>query len=149
MLLYVIFNVTYFFNGAISSSTLYCRLGTLFSSVQLSLLHYYLQQVIVFSWHNATTITTCLQVQILLLEEYEVGGSLVIRTSDKTSASYGPTLASSLHLFSSCSFDPSSAYHIKDVPMSLSGSSLSPKNDRPIKSKVGIKKRNLDVIRKF
>jgi len=31
--------------------------------------------------------------------------------------------------------------------MSLSGSSLSVENDQPIKSKVGIKKRNLDVIK--
>ncbi len=80
---------------------------------------------------------------------YEVGGPLFIRTSDKTSSFHGPTLASSPPLFSTCSFDHSNANHIEDVPMSLSGSSFSVENDQPIKSKVGIKKKNLDVIKKF
>jgi hypothetical protein len=80
---------------------------------------------------------------------YEVGGPLVIPTSDKTSSSHGPILPSSPPLFSSYSFDPSNANHIEDVPMSFSGSSPSVEDDKPIQPKVGIKKRNYDVTRKF
>jgi hypothetical protein len=65
--MYVIFNVISFLSGATFSDALFCRLGTLSSSVQLFLLHYYLQRAIMFSWHKATTTTTCLQVQILLI----------------------------------------------------------------------------------
>jgi hypothetical protein len=52
----------------------------------------------------------------------EVGGPLVIPTSDKTSSYHGPTLPSSPPLFSSYSFDPSNANHIEDVPMFFNGS---------------------------
>jgi hypothetical protein len=80
---------------------------------------------------------------------YEVGGLLLIRTGDKTFSFHGPILASSPPLFSTCSFDHSNANHIEVVPMSLSGSSLNVENDQPIKSKVDIKKRNLNIIKKF
>jgi hypothetical protein len=81
-------------------------------------------------------------------KSYEVGQPLVTPNSDKTSSCHGPTLASSPALFSSCSFDPSNANHIKDVPMSLNGSSPSAKDGQPIQFKVGIEKRNLGAIRK-
>jgi hypothetical protein len=77
-----------------------------------------------------------------------VGGLLVIPTSDKTSSFHGLALPSS-PLFSSCGFDPSNVDHIEDVPMSLSGSFPNAKDNEPIQSKVNIKKRNYDAIRKF
>jgi hypothetical protein len=80
---------------------------------------------------------------------FEVGGLLVIPTSDKTSSSYDLVLPSSPPLFSSCNFDPSNANHIEDVPMSLNGSSPNAKDDKPIQLKVSIKKKNYDAIRKF
>jgi len=82
-------------------------------------------------------------------ENSKVGGFLVIATSDKTSSSHGLVLPSFIPLFSSCGFDPSNADHIEYVPMSLNGSFPSAKDDEPIQSKVSIKKRNYDAIRKF
>jgi len=55
---------------------------------------------------------------------FEVGGPLVIPTSDKSFSSHGSTLPSSPPLFSSCSSDPSNVYHIEDVSMSLNRFSL-------------------------
>jgi hypothetical protein len=79
----------------------------------------------------------------------KVSGSLIIPTSDKTSSFHGPTLPYFPPLFSSYDFDPSNANHIEDVPMSFSESSPSAKDDKPIQPKVGIKKRNYDVTKKF
>jgi hypothetical protein len=79
----------------------------------------------------------------------KVGGPFLIPTSDKTFSSHGPTLPSSPHLFFSCTFDPSNADHIEDVPMPLNGFSPSAKDDKPIQPKVGIKKKNYDAIKKF
>jgi hypothetical protein len=67
---------------------------------------------------------------------FEVGGPFVIPTSDKTSSSH-------------CNFEPSNVDHIENVPMPLNGSSPNAKDDKPIQPKVGIKKRNYDVINKF
>jgi hypothetical protein len=62
---------------------------------------------------------------------FEVGGLLVIPTSDKTSSSYSFAFPSFFFFFLSCNFDPSNVNHIEDVPMSLSGSSPSVKGDKP------------------
>jgi len=80
-------------------------------------------------------------------KNFEVGGPLVIPTSDKSSSFHGPTLPSSPLLFSSCSYDLSNVDHVEDVSMSLSGFSPSAKNDKPIQPKVGIKKRNYDATK--
>jgi hypothetical protein len=45
--------------------------------------------------------------------------------------------------------NPSNANHIEDVPMSLSGSSPSVEDDKPIQPKVGIKKKNYDATKRF
>ncbi len=76
-------------------------------------------------------------------------GLFLFLTNDKTFSSHGLTLPSSLPLFSSYSYDPSNANCIEDVSMFLSGSSPSAENDKPIQPKVGIKKKNYDVTRKF
>jgi hypothetical protein len=103
------------------------------------------------SWHDATT-------QLLFAYKFKcffssknskVGGLLFIYTSDKTSSYHGLVLPSSPPLFSSCGSNPSNANHIENVPMSLSGSSPSAENDKPIQPKVGIKKKNYDATRKF
>ncbi len=70
----------------------------------------------------------------------KVGGFLVIATNDKTFSSHGLVLPSFFPLFSSCGFDPSNAYHIEYVPMSLSGSFPNAKDDEPIQSKVSIRR---------
>jgi hypothetical protein len=80
---------------------------------------------------------------------FEVGGLLVIPTNDKPTSYHGPIFPSSPPLFFSCGSNPSNANHIEDVPMSLSGSSPSVENDKPIQPKVGIKKKNYDATRKF
>jgi hypothetical protein len=67
---------------------------------------------------------------------FEIGGPLVIPTSDKTSSSHGSTLPSSPPLFSSYSSDPSNVNHIEHVPMSFSGYSLNAEDDKPIQPKV-------------
>ncbi len=53
--------------------------------------------------------------------------------------SYHSHVLPSCPLFFSCGSNPSNANHIEDVPMSLSGSSPSVENDKPIQPKVGIK----------
>jgi hypothetical protein len=82
-------------------------------------------------------------------KNYEASGSLVIPTSDKTSSYHGPTLTSSPPLFSNCSFDPSNANHIEDVPMFLSGSFPCPEDDQPIQFQGRHQEEELDVIKKF
>jgi hypothetical protein len=79
----------------------------------------------------------------------KVGGPFVIHISDKTSSSHGFAFPSSSSLFSNCSFDLSNVNHIKDVPMPLNGSSPSVEDDKPIQTKVSIKKRNSGAIKKL
>ncbi len=128
MLLSTIFSVILFFNGAISNVVLFYKLGTLSFLVHLSSILW----AFVLSWHNATTTVTCLQVQVLLLQEFRGRCAFCHSYRDKTFSSHGPTLPSSPPLFSSWSFDPSNADHIEDVPMPLNGSSPSAKDDKPI-----------------
>jgi hypothetical protein len=60
--------------------------------------------------------------------------------------SYSSIFSSFISNYSS---NPSNANHIEDVPMSFNESSPSAEDDKPNQPKVGIKKRNYDVTRKF
>jgi len=79
----------------------------------------------------------------------KASGPLVIPTNDKAFSSHGLAFPSAPPLFSSCSSNISNVNHIEDVPVSLSGSSPSAEDDKPIQPKVGIKKKNYDAIMKF
>ncbi len=100
-------------------------------------------------WHDATIVVSFIyKFNYLSTNNSEVGGLLVISTSDKRSFYHGHVSPSSLPLFSNCDYSPSNADHIEDIPMSLNGSSPSSEDDKPIQPKVNIKKKNYDVTKK-
>jgi hypothetical protein len=105
----------------------------------------------VLSWHDVTTILlfTYKFKYFFSSKNFEVGGPLVIPTSDKATSYHGPILPSSPLLFSNYVSNPSNANHIEVIPMFLSGLSPSAENDKPIQPKVGIKKKNYDATKKF
>jgi hypothetical protein len=104
----------------------------------------------VLYWHDATIVLSFIyKFNYLSTNNSKVGGLLVIPTSDKTSFYHGHVSPSSPPLFSICDYSPSNADHIEDIPMSLSGSSPSSEDDKPIQPKVNIKKKNYDATKKF
>jgi len=104
----------------------------------------------VFYWHDGTIVLSfTYKFNYLSSNNFEVGGFLAIPTSDKTSLYHGHVFPSSPPLFFNCDYNPSNADYIEDVPMFLSGSSPSVEDDKPIQPKVGIKKKNYDVVKKF
>jgi hypothetical protein len=102
----------------------------------------------VLYWHDGTIVLSfTYKFNYLSSNNSEVGGLLVILTSDKISFYHGHV--SSPPLFFNRDYNPSNADLIEDVPMFFSGSSPSVEDDKPIQPKVGIKKKNYDVAKKF
>ncbi len=118
MLLYVKFNVTYFFSGVVSNVALFCKLGTLFFPMQLSYCSPIFNYLLCFLGIMPSILPHAYKFKYLFSSgNYEVGRILIIPTNDKTISSHGPTVTCSPLLFSNCSFDPSNANHIEDVPI--------------------------------
>jgi hypothetical protein len=117
--------------------------------LQLKFHPFLLSSLAIFCCHKATITPTCLQVQIFFFTKNNVVSCHPFIFAYHVISSCCGALPSSFPLFSSCNFDPSNLDHIEVVVMSLNRSSYTYEESLSILSKVGIKKQDYDITRKF